>query len=110
MCETKNGFVRKDIVPNDPVLMICRFIEVVKDDARINAYHISLYAALILHWSQRGFENPMQVFSREVMPFCKISGTATYHRSIRDLCDFGYIKYVPSFNHFLGSLVYLVAL
>jgi hypothetical protein len=94
----------------DPVKLICQFVELAAEDARVNAYHISLYAAIVIHWNRNNFEVPLQVFSRELMPLCKISGTATYHRTIRDLHEFGYIKYIPSFNHFLGSLVYLIAL
>ena len=95
---------------NDPVELIRCFMKAIKDDPRISAYHISLYAALVIQWEQKRFEDPLQVFSHEVMPLCKISGTATYHRTIRELHEFGYIKYVPSYNHFLGSLVEFVGL
>ncbi|CAN5580530.1 transcriptional regulator [soil metagenome] len=41
------------------------------------------------------------------MEISKISGKATYHKVIRELHNFGYIKYEPSFNYFRGSLVYM---
>jgi hypothetical protein len=40
----------------------------------------------------------------------KISGPATYHKCIKDLNDFGYIEYVPSFNPAINSRVYLLKL
>lgn len=87
--------------------LIADFIESVKEDPRISMAHISLYVSLVTYWYVNGRVNPMCVFSKEIMPACKISGVATYHRSIRELHAYGYIKYVPSFNHFLGSLVYI---
>ncbi len=43
------------------------------------------------------------------MRLAKISGIATYHKSIRELNDFEYIKYQPSYNHFSKSVIYLRA-
>lgn len=40
----------------------------------------------------------------------KIFGLATYHKCIKDLNDFGYISYQPSYNPRVGSRVYLVRL
>ncbi len=84
------------------------FMQRIIDDARINTSHISLYVSLVYYWKENDIERPVSVYSHEVMPLCKISGSATYHRCIRELNDYGYIRYVPSFNHFLGSLVYFV--
>lgn len=41
------------------------------------------------------------------MKVSKISAKATYHKCMKDLHDFGYLKYKPSYNPFKGSLVYL---
>lgn len=84
------------------------FFTAVKEDARINPIHISIYITLLYRWQESALDNPLCIFSHEVMPFCKVSGPATYHRSIRELHQWGYIKYVPSYNHFLGSLVYII--
>ncbi len=91
---------------NNQVELVNDFIENVKDDPRINTAHISLYVSLVNQWYENGKKSPLFIFSKEIMPICKISGAATYHRSIRQLHEYGYIKYVPSYNHFLGSLVY----
>ena len=87
--------------------MLVKFIEAAKDDARIGVTHIGLYAALLTLWHERKRACPFLVFSYEVMPYCKLLGPATYHRNIRQLAAYGYIKYVPSYNHHRGSLVYL---
>lgn len=41
------------------------------------------------------------------MKMAKISGLGTYHKCIRDLNNFGYIRYQPSFNYRKKSKVYL---
>lgn len=48
-------------------------------------------------------------FSRDLMYLAKISGLSTYYRSVRQLNDYGYIKYEPSRNHFSGSLIHIDA-
>jgi hypothetical protein len=83
------------------------FFKAIQEDPRINATHISIYAALMNCWQEHLFQNPISIFSYQVMKLAKISGSATYHKSIKELHEYGYIKYVPSFNHFLGSQVYI---
>ncbi len=41
------------------------------------------------------------------MEVAKISGLATYHKCIKDLHDYGYIQYEPSYNPAVSSQVYL---
>lgn len=84
------------------------FFSAIADDPRINTTHISLYMALLKIWGERQFQNPIRVFSYEVMPVCKISGIATYHKSIRELHQYEYIHYVPSYYRYLGSSVYML--
>ena len=87
--------------------LISDFIESIKEDSRICMAHISLYVSLVTYWYANGRANSLCVFSKEIMPASKISGGATNYRSIRELLAYRYIKYVPSFDHFLGSLVYI---
>jgi hypothetical protein len=86
--------------------MLENFIKKTRDDPRITAVHVSLYVALLYLLNDHA--HLLQAFSYEVMPVCKISGSATYHRCIRDLDEFGYINYFPSFNHFKRSRVEFV--
>jgi len=86
--------------------LLVKFMEAAKEDARIGMSHISLYAALITLPVIRR-ETPLCVFAKDVMPYCKLYSKATYNRTLRQLHEFGYIRYLPSYNHFLGSLIYL---
>jgi hypothetical protein len=96
------------IITAEQVQLLSAFMERIREDPRIGPAHISLYVSLIGYWSEKNSESPLYIFSQDIMPLCKISGLATYHRSIKDLDLFGYIRYVPSYNHFLGSLVYFI--
>lgn len=89
------------------VQLLTDFMQKARDDPRIGLAHISLYSALLCQWHAKNAEVPLYIFSYELMPLCKLAGPATYHRSIRQLHEYGYIKYVPSNNHYLGSLVYM---
>src|SRR6266487_2593403 len=60
---------------------LSEFLTAIEHDPRINAIHISIYAALVKQWHEHQYKNPVSVFSHEVMKLSKISGSATYHKS-----------------------------
>ena len=76
-------------------------------DNRINSKHISLYMALFECWNENHFQNPVYFTRHTIMPLAKISGVATYHKCIKELHEYGYIKYIPSFHPGIQSRVYL---
>lgn len=84
------------------------FFAAIADDPRINTTHVSLYMALLQLWKEHDFRSPFQAFSHEVMQRAKILSSATYYKSIKDLSDFGYIKYLASYKKNQGSKVYLL--
>ena len=79
----------------------------VSEDSRLNPTHISLYMAIFQFWNLERFRNPVSISRQELMRISKICAKATYHKCIRDLHNFGYIRYQPSYNPFKGSLVHL---
>jgi hypothetical protein len=83
-----------------------QFFAAIADDPRINTTHISLYMALLQYWKEQDFASPIRVFSRQIMQIAKILSPATYHRHIRDLSDYGYIRYEPSYKRNKGSKVF----
>lgn len=83
------------------------FFDKVSTDNRLNPTHVSLYVSLFQFWNACRFNNPISISRNEVMKISKICSTATYHKCIRELNNFGYLKYMPSYNPFKGSLVYL---
>jgi hypothetical protein len=83
------------------------FYEKIHEDSRLNPTHISLYLALFQFWNLNHFQNPISISRHEMMKLSKIAAYGTYHKCIKDLQDFGYIEYLPSFNPYKGSLVNL---
>jgi hypothetical protein len=83
------------------------FLAATKDDGRISAVHIALYLALIQ--KSLAFENnkEIKVSRQEIMCLAKISSRQTYNKRIRELQEFGYIKYYPSFHQTAGAIIHL---
>ncbi|MEO6542220.1 MAG: hypothetical protein ABIN74_14555, partial [Ferruginibacter sp.] len=83
------------------------FFDRVAGDERLNPTHISMYVSLFQFWNASRFQNPISISRNELMKVSKISAKATYHKCMKELNDFGYLQYRPSYNPFKGSLVYL---
>lgn len=83
------------------------FYDRIQSDNRLNPTHISLYLALFQFWNLNHFQNPISISRNEMMRLSKISALGTYHKCIKQLQEFGYIEYLPSFNPYKGSLVNL---
>lgn len=90
----------------DTLQPLSDFFLAIEKDPRISITHIGIYAALLQYWKEQNYVNPVQAFSYQIMQIAKISASATYHKCIRDLNDFGYIKYEPSFKRNQGSRIY----
>jgi hypothetical protein len=87
---------------------LTNFFSAIKEDPRIGTSHISLYMALFQFYNLNSFQNPIKITRTTVMEVAKISGLATYHKCMKDLVEFGYIIYHPSFNPTISSQVYLL--
>lgn len=77
------------------------------EDDRLLSTHISLYMALFHVWNKNRFTNPVSIIRTEVMKAAKISSLSTYTKCLRQLHDWQYLEYLPSFNPSLGSRVNL---
>lgn len=83
------------------------FFDKVTRDDNLNPTHISLYVSLFQFWNVQRFKNPISISRDEVMRVSKICSKATYHKCMKDLHNFSYLNYDPSFNPYRGSLVTL---
>ncbi|MBX0335377.1 hypothetical protein K3G39_19250 [Pontibacter sp. HSC-14F20] len=84
------------------------FLGRVSRDYRLNPTHISLYLALFQQWNLHRFRNPISIAREEVMATSRIHSRVTYHKCLRELHAWGFLHYMPSYNHYRGSLVYLL--
>ncbi len=83
------------------------FFSAIEKDGRISVTHIAVYTALLFLWEQSGYRNPIAAFSYQIMDIAKISARMTYRRCVRDLSDFGYLVYEPSYKSNQASKIYL---
>ena len=89
------------------IKQLAGFFDRVVDDEKLNPTHISMYVALFQFWNACRFQNPISISRNELMKVSKISSKATYHKCMKELHNLGYLKYMPSYNPYKGSLVYL---
>ena len=84
------------------------FINKLASDIRLKPAHISLCLALCQAWVRSNFQNTFQVSRSKLMAALRIRSRATYHKVMKDLQVFGYLKYTPSYHPVKGSFVGLV--
>ena len=76
----------------------------------LNPTHISLYLALFQCWNINRFNNPTSISRDEIMKASKINSKVTYHKCIKELHNFGFLEYLPTYNPHSGSYVNMVNL
>lgn len=74
-------------------------------DSRLNPTHISLYMALFQYWNINRFPDEFYINREDIMKMSKIGSKATYHRCLKNLHSWNYIRYLPSHNPYKGSTI-----
>lgn len=87
----------RDIKTINVASYLDRFFKDISVDARVTMTHISVYAA-ILQCLHKARTNSLSMFGFELMQVAKISSGKTYYKTVRELHEFGYICYEPSFK------------
>ncbi|MEX1190887.1 MAG: transcriptional regulator, partial [Brumimicrobium sp.] len=82
-------------------------LETLFSDERISPWHISLYMALFITWNQTRFKSEISITREEIMDKSKIGSANTYTKCIKQLDEWGYIKYLPSTNKYKASKVHM---
>lgn len=94
----------------DKMNLLTTFFFAIQDDGRISTTHIAVYSALLQFWITSGQQNPVRAFSHQIMEIAKVSAPMTYRKCLKDLSDFGYLRYVPSYKRNRPSEIYLTDL
>lgn len=76
-------------------------------DNRPSPCHVSLYFALFQFWNLNHFNNPVSVSRKQLLQLSKIGSNHTYYKALKDLCNWGYIQYEPSFSQSKGPQINL---
>ncbi|MDX1365526.1 MAG: hypothetical protein R3243_15055 [Arenibacter latericius] len=82
--------------------------ELFAKDSRLNPTHISTYIALFQLWNINRFIDTFYINREEVMRIAKIGSKNTYHRCLKELDHWKYIRYLPSHNPYKGSRVHML--
>jgi len=83
------------------------FFAAISADYRISSTHISVYAALLYYKMDKGYPNPLLAYSADIMTIAKLSAAKTYRKCIKELSEYGYLRYEPSFKKNQASRIYL---
>jgi hypothetical protein len=86
------------------------FFERLAVDKRLSSYHISLYLALFRQWNACRFSERFVISRAEMMNLARIGSANTYARCMKELTDWGYIRYKASSNLHRGSEVSCIRL
>lgn len=87
--------------------ILSQFLMSVAENPRILASHISLFSAILCF--KKSDDNVFNVSRNKLMTLSKVRSTATYHKCLSELIDFGYLKYIPSYNPQIGSEIQIDA-
>lgn len=79
-------------------------------DKRVNVWHVDFYCAALQLWHNNGSKNPVPVSRRKILEVSHIRNIVTYHKCLRELEQFGYIRYEPSYHPHKGSMMHLLLL
>lgn len=77
-------------------------------DQRLNVSHIALIFAIIILCRGKSGIKPIQTSRRVLMEKSHIGSIPTYHKCLKELVLYEYIKYNPSYHPSLGSRIELL--
>ena len=75
------------------------------NDNRIKQGHITLYLAFFQKWNREFFKRVIIINREWIMEKAKFKSKTTYHNYLKDLNDWGYLRYYPSYHPAIGSKV-----
>jgi len=81
------------------------FFLILSNDKRLNATHVSMYVVLFYQWNNARFSDAFFINRNEIMTLSRIGSKGTYHKCIKDLHNWKYLEYLPSYNPQLGSSI-----
>ncbi|MFD1616263.1 hypothetical protein [Gelatiniphilus marinus] len=87
------------------IIQLNAIFECFNKDARIKQGHITLYLAFFQKWNREFFKKTITVNRELIMEKAKFRSKTTYHNYLKDLNNWGYLKYFPSYHPARGSKV-----
>lgn len=83
-------------------------LNILSNDDRINVWHLAIVFAIIHLSKDQDLNKTINISRRKVMVLSHIKNLMTYHKYIKELQVFGYLKYLPSYHPKNGSKVQII--
>ncbi|WP_144962431.1 hypothetical protein [Gillisia sp. Hel_I_86] len=87
------------------IIQLNAVFERFNNDDRIKQGHITLYLAFFQKWNREYFKKTITINREWVMEKAKIKSKTTYHNYLKELNDWSYLQYYPSYHPARGSKV-----
>ncbi len=87
------------------IIQLNAALEIFNKDHRIKQGHITLYLAFFQKWNRVYFKKMITINRESIMEKAKFKSKTTYHNYLRDLNDWGFLKYFPSYHPARSSKV-----
>ena len=87
---------------------LTRYINRMVSDNRLKPVHISLSVAVCHSWISSRFQRSCRISRSRIMKASRIRSKATYHKTLKDLQAFGYLRYTPSYHPIKASEVMIL--
>ena len=84
------------------------FLKRAADDDRLLPTHLSLVMAMFYFRNDDRPREAIRVSRSRLMRFSRIKSIATYHKRLKQLIEFGYISYEPSYHPTNASSIWLL--
>ena len=75
-----------------------KFIGQMARDNRLDTYHLSLFCAIAYLGKDTLPGGYFNISRKEVLSHSGIRSQVTYHNRLKDLVDYGYLRYQPSYD------------
>jgi hypothetical protein len=92
----------------DSLSLFSRFANRVVSDERLKPIHLSILFVMCDAWLGNQLTTTIYISRSILMKASRVRSKATYHKVIRDLSSFGYIRYMPSYHPKRGSAIIML--
>lgn len=86
---------------------LTHWFELLKNNDKAKPTHIALYITLFQLWNQSRFPTSFIINKPELMNLSKIGSNTTYTKCMKEMSDWQWIHYTPSFCNYGASTVVL---
>ena len=87
---------------------VMKHLAVYMDDPILNVWHLAILTAILSLGFRQGERHKIKVSRSKIMALSHINTLPTYHKYFKQLQEFGYIKYYPSYHPGYRSEVELI--